>query len=36
LPAKKETDSEYGAEKVRSVQVFDYDRDIMIDAPIHG
>jgi len=36
LPRKKETDSEYGSEKVRSVQVFEYDRDIMIDPPIHG
>jgi hypothetical protein len=36
LPRKKETNSEYGSEKVRSVQVFEYDRDIMIDPPIHG
>ncbi len=36
LPRKKETDSEYGSENVRSVQVFEYDRDIMIDPPIHG
>jgi len=36
LPQKKETEAAYGAEKVRSAQTFEYDRDISIDPPIHG
>jgi outer membrane lipoprotein-sorting protein len=36
LLLKRESEAGYGAEKVRSVQTFDYDRDIMIDPPIHG
>jgi len=35
LPKKKEADSEYGSEKIHSTQVFEYDRDIKIEAPIY-
>jgi hypothetical protein len=34
LPRKKETESEYASEKVKSVRLIEYDREISIRSPI--
>jgi len=34
LPRKKEAGSEYGSEKIRSVQLIEYDPNISIEAPL--